>query len=147
MEHQADIYKLMVLLHIGGVYIDADVVMIKPVLDLSTLRSSKSNKLIPVFGEETSYSLSEGFIMSPPGATFLKRLYWEFQRYTPATGFGTFSVVNDWAMWRRHPSEVHVVKKNLYRPNAHESSYLFTCLIDWGEQYAVHLRAGLGKKL
>lgn len=62
----------MVLLHIGGVYIDTDVVMIKPVLDLSHMTSDKTGKLIPVFGEDTSYSLANGFIMSPPNNIFLR---------------------------------------------------------------------------
>lgn len=62
----------MILLHIGGVYIDSDVVMVNPVLDLSTLTHPSTGKLIPVFGEETSYSLSNGFIMSPPNNKFLR---------------------------------------------------------------------------
>ena len=68
----------MVLLHIGGVYIDSDFTMIRPVHpQLSQFRINGEHKhpLIPVFGEETSYALSNGFIMSPPGAIFLKRLY------------------------------------------------------------------------
>ena len=146
VEHQADVYKLMVLLHIGGVYIDCDVVMVNPVLDLSTKKQESTGKLIPVFGEETSYSLSNGFIMSPPNNNFLKRLYWEYQHYDESLGFGTFSVINDWAMWRKHPSEVHVVKKRMYRPNAHEAGYLFNCLIDWRKQYVVHLNHKMFKK-
>ena len=144
-EHQADIYRLMVLLHIGGVYVDSDFTMIRPVHpQLSKFRvngdhqhSEHKNPLIPVFGEETSYSLSNGFIMSPPNSMFLKRLYWEYQHYTPSHGFGTFSVINDWAMWRKHQSEVHVVKNKISRPSSLEQAYLFKCLIDWSQNYNV----------
>ena len=154
-EHQSDIYKLMVLLHIGGVYVDADFVMIRPVHpQLSKFRIKTNQKnlenhkmpLIPVFGEETSYSLSNGFIMSPPNAIFLKRLYWEYQHYTPSHGFGTFSVINDWAMWRKHQSEVHVVKNKISRPSSLEQAYLFKCYIDWSQNYNVRFSEGSFKR-
>ena len=142
VEHQTDIYKLMVLLHIGGVYIDSDFAIIRPVhpqLSKNRLAGEHKHPLIPVFGEETSYSLSNGFIMSPPGSIFLKRLYWEYQHYKPSHGFGTFSVINDWAMWRKHQSEVHVVKNKIARPSSLEQTYLFKCIIDWSQNYNINL--------
>ena len=142
--HQKDVYKLMLLLHIGGVYMEPDTVMIQPVTELGEARTKEA--LLPVFGEESSFALSDDFIMSPPHSKFLKRIYWEYQHYNQHLGFGTLSIINEWAMWRKHPTEVKVVKKRMNRPNAMEQAYLFKCLMDWRYQYTINMHSRHFKK-
>lgn len=67
VEHQADIFRMRILLEEGGIYLDTDVFIIKPLDDLL------SNNF--VMGIENGMGLCNGVILSEPQSNFMKTWY------------------------------------------------------------------------
>ena len=136
--HQADIYRLLILIKFGGIYIDNDIVLLNPLDDL--LENSISKK-IPILGEESNVSLANGFIISVPGATILLRWLVEYKKYKVLEGMKVepFSVMKIWQLSFWYPDEVEVVKNKMIRPDWSEWNLLWHENIDWMGNYRVVL--------
>ena len=136
--HQADIYRLLILIKFGGIYIDNDIVLLNPLDDL--LEKSISKK-IPILGEESNVSLANGFIISVPGATILLRWLVEYKKYKVLEGMKVepFSVMKIWQLSFWYPDEVEVVKNKMIRPDWSEWHLLWHESIDWMGNYRVVL--------
>ena len=132
--HQADFYRLLILIQFGGIYIDDDFITLKDI-DQEIL-----NLNIPTLSEESCISLSNGFIVSPPKATFLMRFFntindgtWRPQQY------GEQSVIKLWALKTYFKNEVNVEKTRMVRPSNHERGNLFETVIDYRQNFNIHM--------
>lgn len=133
-EHQSDVARLAILEEHGGLYIDLDVIVVRP-LD-SLLHHDV------VLGAETPDLLGSGLILARrPGTEFIRR--WR-QSYADKFDDGRW---NEHAcrvpmmLARRYPDIVHVEWFSMHRPNWDERRWLYTDgrLWDWSGNYAVHL--------
>ena len=71
LAHIADIYRLLVLLKFGGVYLDNDILLLK-----SHRKFFNTSK--PIIAEESAVSLANGFIIAPDQSVFLLRWLLEY---------------------------------------------------------------------
>lgn len=138
-EHQSDLARIDVLERHGGLYVDLDVIIVRPVDEL--VRAAAEGASV-VMGAESPDMLGSGFILSPrPGAEFLA--LW---RKSYADGFddadwNRHSVFVPMKLARQRPDLVRIEWFSINRPNWNERHWLYApgALWDWSSNYAVHL--------
>jgi len=131
VEHQSDVVRLHVLLEIGGIYVDDDVITLR---SLDELR--RTNDF--VLGEENYDALANSIIMANKNSWFLKRWFQEYKTFNDSI-WSESSCFVPWSMWQLFPNDIHVVKEKMLRPNWEEITYMYRELFDWSENFTVHL--------
>ena len=142
IKHYSDVYRLMVLLKFGGIYLDNDIIQLK---SINNFLSTK----VPILGEESIISVCNGFIISPSpslGSTavsnnrILKKWLFEYKYYSHDENLATepFSVMKIWALWRQYPKEIQVEHANIIRPFLNLDKYVFREYFDWRNSYNLH---------
>jgi hypothetical protein len=133
--HKADVLRLQILLERGGVYLDVDVICLRPFAPLQDFAV--------VMGEELGVGLCNAVILAQPGAALLRR--W-------LAAYTTF----DAAFWNRHsvrlprqladrePAGIHVVDHRkffwpMYWREHLEAFFLHPGSSFCSESYCVHL--------
>ncbi|PAA89643.1 hypothetical protein BOX15_Mlig026197g1 [Macrostomum lignano] len=136
-EHQSDVMRLEAVLVFGGVYLDIDVLVLKP---LDPLR-----KFAFTIGRETSDGLCNGIFLSAPNWTFLAMWHTAYQVFND-DAWNEHSVRLPHSMQRAFPDLSHVEEDSLNRPNWTPDEVAWIYGIgqqhrwDWRKKnYAVHL--------
>ena len=109
VEHQADVSRLEILLRVGGMYFDTDLLILK---NLNTLRRGSDI----VLGEASPISLANGGILANEKSWFLRRWFGEYRNFDDGK-WGESSVKTPMALWRVFPGKVRVVEVTMMRPN------------------------------
>jgi len=133
-EHQSDVVRLAVLEEFGGLYVDLDVIVVRPVDSLLSYDV--------IMGAETPMMLGSGFILvSRANATFIRLWRQAYADDFDDSDWNRHSVYVPMELAKRHPQHVHVEWFTINRPNWNERQWLYTSgkLWDWSENYAVHL--------
>jgi len=133
-EHQSDVVRLTVLEEFGGLYVDLDVIIVRP---LDSLLSYDV-----IMGAETPLMLGSGFILATrTNATFVRLWRQAYADNFDDSNWNRHSVYVPMELAKQHPNLVHVEWFSINRPNWNERHWLYTTgkLWDWSENYAVHL--------
>jgi len=133
-EHQSDVVRLSVLEEFGGLYIDLDVIIVRP---LDSLLSYEVT-----MGAETPLMLGSGFILvTRTNATFIRLWRQAYADNFDDSDWNRHSVYVPMELAEKHPNLVHVEWFSINRPNWNERHWLYTTgkLWDWSENYVVHL--------
>ena len=131
VEHQADVSRLQIMLQVGGMYFDTDLLVLK---NLDSLRRDHDI----VLGEASPISLANGGILANKNSWFLKRWFQEYQNFTDGQ-WGKSSVKTPMALWQIFPEEIHVVEVTMMRPNWMEYKMLHHGFFDWSKHLTLHL--------
>nr|XP_039252113.1 uncharacterized protein LOC120329532 [Styela clava] len=130
VEHQSDVARLQILLEVGGIYMDDDMIILK---SLNPLRNNSM-----VLGEENYDALANSMVLSNRNSWFLRRWYQEYQTFN-GSKWSHSSCFVPWSLWMIFPNTIHIVKETLLRPNWEEIKYIYHELWDWSHNYAMHL--------
>lgn len=125
-EHMADVMRLEILLEKGGVYLDVDVISIRPFAPLLRFRS--------VLGEELGVGLCNAVILARPGATFLKTWLDEYKSFNEKDWNG-HSVRLPLRLSRENPRHVHVVDHQKFFWPTHSRADLRAFFLHTGSQF------------
>ncbi|XP_076449441.1 uncharacterized protein LOC143285883 [Babylonia areolata] len=130
--HVSDAVRLQVLLLNGGIYLDADMVMVRDPEPI--LHHDLTLGLI-----ENATGMGNAFIMAKRNNDFVREWYEQYNRYNNVQFFNnSLWVPRD--MWHRNPGRLHMESDRLYRPNWFEADKLFKGWdYDWRQNYAVHV--------
>ena len=90
--HQADIIRLQLLIEEGGIYLDSDVLCVKPFTPLLDIKGDKGDFIMAREGENM-HKLSNAVMLSKKGAEF------------PRTWLGRYTTFND-DIWVEHSIEL-----------------------------------------
>ena len=134
-EHQSDVARLAIIEEYGGLYIDLDVIVVRPLNSLFQFD-------VPVLGAETPDLLGSGLILARrPGAEFIRRWRRSYADKFDDTQWNHHSCRVPMTLARRYPNLVHVEWFSMHRPNWNERQWLYTdgLLWDWSSNFAVHL--------
>ncbi|XP_064618985.1 uncharacterized protein LOC135482664 [Lineus longissimus] len=130
-EHKSDITRLQVLLETGGIYLDLDVLVLRPFDALLSYETT--------MGLENDYGLCNGIIIAKRNATFL-RLWWEEYKTFNDQQWSVHSVRLPCLLSKTYPWMIHIEADTLNRPNWHELDYLYGIKkYNWRKNYAIHL--------
>jgi hypothetical protein len=99
-EHIADVLRLQILIERGGVYLDLDVISIRPFAALMGFDS--------VLGEECGVGLCNAVILASPGSVFLRRWLNAYRSFD-GREWNMHSVRVPYLLWCQRPDQVHVV--------------------------------------
>jgi len=151
-ELQSDLVRLAVLENHGGLYIDLDLIIVRPIDDLMQRTvSTTGSRSVPddvksptvvVMGAETPEMLGSGFILSPqPNAEFIRLWRQAYADEFVDSDWNRHSVYVPMELARSHPSLVRIEWFTINRPNWYERDWLYGAgrLWDWSANYAVHL--------
>jgi len=133
-EHQSDVARLAIIDEHGGLYIDLDVILVRPFDALLHFDV--------VLGAETPDLLGSGLIYARhPGAEFIRLWRQAYADNFDDTRWNEHSCWVPMRLARRYPSLVHVEWFSIHRPNWFQREWLYTDsqLWDWSNNYAVHL--------
>ncbi|XP_076823693.1 uncharacterized protein LOC143469765 isoform X2 [Clavelina lepadiformis] len=130
VEHQSDVARIHILLEVGGIYMDDDVVVLK---SLDSLRDKEM-----VLGEENYDALANSIIMANKKSWFLRRWFQEYNNFN-GSRWSDSSCFVPWSMWHLFPTTIYVVKEKMLRPNWEEVAYIYRELWDWRKSYTIHL--------
>jgi len=133
-EHQSDVARLAILEEQGGLYIDLDVIVVRPLDSLFHFDV--------VLGAETPDLLGSGLILARrPGAEFIRRWRQAYADKFDDARWNEHACRVPMTLARRYPGIVHVEWFSMHRPNWDERQWLYTdgWLWDWSSNYAVHL--------
>lgn len=133
--HMADVLRLQILLERGGIYLDVDVVSIRPFQPL------QQHPL--VLGEELGVGLCNAVILARAGTDFLRRWLAAYDGFQPAQ-WNRHSVKLPRELADAFPDEVHVVDHRkffwpMYWKEHLEAFFLRPGSTFTAESYCVHL--------
>lgn len=132
-EHKTDVYRVLLLLKYGGIFLDDDAILLKSHADLLN-----SDKLL--IGQGNTFFLTNGFMMSPPNNPILKRWLLEY-KFFHYNSWGSYSSCKIFELAKIYPEEVSIIQKKFVRPNFKETSKIFAQYYDWqdtGDIYNIH---------
>jgi hypothetical protein len=115
-EHKTDIIRLEVLIRLGGIYLDLDVVALQswdPLL-----------KYLCTMGAESPNLLSNGIILAARNATFLRLLHGQYRTFDD-TSWNGHSVQLPMLLARQYTHLVHIEWHQLQRPNWNERQWIY----------------------
>lgn len=130
--HTSDVVRLQALLLNGGIYLDADMVVTRPLTPL--LSYDVTLGLI-----ENGTGMGNAFVSTARNSAFIRDWYQQYNMYNKSNFYwNSLQVPRD--MWHRQPHRVHMESSRLYRPNWFESKLLFKGWdFNWTDNYAVHV--------
>jgi len=116
----------------GGIYIDADVIVLKSFDPLRRYRTT--------MGRESGFGICNGIIISAKGAPFIRILLEQYDSYfgnNEEWGWRSVIVVHELAKY--FEKYLHVEEASLHRPNWQELDQIFEKTYKWTNNYAIHL--------
>ena len=131
--HKGDVAKLYILLKYGGIYLDYDVIVLRP---LDPLR-----KFDATMGKEKLDKLIAGIIIAKQNAPFLQMWIESYRGSYRALDWDYNCARVAYELYKKRPDLLHVEKYKLTTPDALDRKYLFDEAIDWRGMglYVVHL--------
>lgn len=108
--HQADVIRLAALREHGGIYLDLDVICLRP---LAPLRQHAC-----VMGMEAGTGLCNAVIMAAPQAPFLQQ-WWEHYRDFDGGKWNEHSVCRPWQLAQACPEQIRVLNQYAFFYPAH----------------------------
>ncbi len=108
--HQADVIRLQMLRRYGGIYLDLDIICLRPFTPLLTHDF--------VMGIEPGSGLCNAVIIAKPEAVFLRH-WWENYRNFDGSRWNQHSVVLPYALAQSHPAQIHVADQYAFFYPAH----------------------------
>ena len=131
LEHKTDVQRLTAITTFGGIYMDSDVIILKPLDPLFCYNVT--------LGLDTDRALFNGIIVAAPDAQFLHDWYDEYRTYKPNV-WNYNSVQVPFKLWQRNPDLIHVEHTTMNLPNWKETKYIYNAAVryDWSHNYCVH---------
>ncbi|XP_060072429.1 uncharacterized protein LOC132552283 [Ylistrum balloti] len=130
IEHKADVARLEAVRDFGGIYMDSDEILLRP---LDPLR-----KYDFTLSHAYDYNLSNGLIMSSRNASFVNIWYSEYGTYDGEV-WGHHSTIVPFELSQKHPHLIHVENKTFVNPDFEHVDLIFEENFDWRNNYAIHL--------
>ena len=132
LAHQSDVTRMNALRHYGGIYLDLDVVVLKPLDELRLYNMS-----VAAWGE----TISNSVIIAAPNSDFMN-VWYDSYRHANFRCWGCNSLTIPAKLMKAHPGSVHALSiDSFYRYGLHEADAkaMFDELCD--VSFTVHPRA------
>ncbi|XP_052285699.1 uncharacterized protein LOC127881653 [Dreissena polymorpha] len=137
IEHKADVAKLEALKEYGGIYLDTDQVLLKP---LEMFRSYDVT-----IGLDNGGQVANSIILAKKNAAFINLWLEEYRTFTKNDG-NKHSQIIPFTLAQKFPHLVKIVGDELSAPNAYKILDLYARNFDWTRQYGMHMHLKLRQK-
>lgn len=130
-QYQSDVARLRILLETGGIYLDTDTLLLKP-LDFMGHDCVMSPDRM-----DDATAMNAGLIMVSPGSPFIAK--W-LEAMTPSETWAEHAVNLPWRLYQENPSLVHLRPASEFMPCPYGEDYVDDAHLDrLAGAYAVHL--------
>ncbi|XP_052806612.1 uncharacterized protein LOC128235861 [Mya arenaria] len=131
-EHASDLMRIEALMEYGGIYLDFDELLLRP---LHPLRKYPYTQ-----GHEMHFSMGSQLVMAARDAPFLRMWYYGYRDdYRRIWAYNALWVPNTLA--KKHPDLIHVEGYNFTRPSWKNVKLIFDANYDWSSNYGMHMYA------
>lgn len=133
--HAADVTKLQLMQTYGGIYLDADVIVLN---SLDPLRLYNAT-----LGKERPPKLIAGIMIGAPGAAFFRIVYESYRGDYRGDDWDYNCARRPFELYTKYPHLLHVEPYKLTTPDFIDRHLLFDGLIDWRHLYVIHIMGHL----
>lgn len=132
MEHSSDIKRYQIILEMGGIYLDTDVIALK---SFDALRKYEFT-----LGMELPMHLGNDVIVGARNAKFLK-LWYETYKSFSGLEYNVHSVLVPYILSLKYPNLIHVEKYTMNFPDWSPKglNLLYNKVYDWSKNYCIHM--------
>ena len=141
VQHQADIIRMRLMREVGGIYLDADVIPLRPFDELLKYNLS--------MGQEGGEGLCNAVMVGAPNTSFVNRWWDEYRHFDPTTQWAYHSVILPRELSRRHPGEVQILgERAFFYPmwTQLRAMYDVDDGYDYKDNFAVHLWTSIDER-
>ena len=130
--HRSDVVRLQTIFYNGGIYLDADMVLVR---DIEPLRVYD----VTMGLLDNATGMGNAFIMAKRRSPFVREWLDQYRNYNNSDFYwNSMKVPRN--MWIKNSSRIHMESERLYRPNWFEAELLFKRTdFPWWNNYAVHV--------
>ncbi len=130
-QYQSDIARLNILLEHGGIYLDTDMLLLKPLL------VNVDHECVVSADSPAQTALNAGLLMAKPGAKFIRE--WA-RTLTISPEWAHHAVVQPWKILQEHPTWAHIRPSSEFIPfDWHDKTILGVAGSVYDDAYAVHV--------
>lgn len=134
VEHKADIAKLEALKEYGGIYLDTDQILLKPVDKFLTKDAT--------IGLDYATTAANSIIIAKRNAPFIKLWYESYRTYDKIDG-NEHSQRVPFKLAEKYRGFVQLAGDLISYPNVHQLSALYARNVDWSDKYGMHMHSKL----
>ncbi|KAK2145062.1 hypothetical protein LSH36_705g01012 [Paralvinella palmiformis] len=131
IEHASDIVRLEILIEHGGIYLDCDVIVVRP---LDPLRHYPA-----VIGHEGPPKFNAGTILAAPNSSFLRLWYDAYKTDFHPNKWAYNSGEKSYQIYLEHPRLLHVENESLSTPRGLSLPDMMKHIVDWSFFYTLHV--------
>ena len=131
--HKSDIERIHILIKQGGIFLDLDVIALKPFDPLLRYNFTMG---IEYFGKPGR--LHNGIILARPNATFLHKWLETYKDFSKSE-WDDHSSQSPYKLQFMYPDLIHVEPKSLNYPSGQDIDLIYEERYDWSNNYALHL--------
>ncbi|OWF41655.1 uncharacterized protein LOC110462107 [Mizuhopecten yessoensis] len=132
-EHKSDLIRLNVLEDQGGIFLENDVIVLKPFTPLRKYAFTMGLEYHSNPGR-----LNNGIIVAKKNATFLN-IWRETYRNFTEREWDEHSSIIPYHLQYQFPHLIHVEERSLNYPSGPDRRLIYQDIYDWGDNYAIHL--------
>lgn len=137
IEHKADVAKLEALKEYGGIYLDTDQVLLKPVNKFRNFDAT-----IGVEYDKTPtksvVTAANSIVIAKKNALFIKFWLESYRTFAKMDGNRHSNVV-PYELAKKHKNSVHIAGDVFASPHAKQLALLYSRNMDWSRYYGVHM--------
>ncbi|XP_045208772.2 uncharacterized protein LOC123560671 [Mercenaria mercenaria] len=131
-EHSSDVMRIEALIEYGGIYLDFDEVLLRPIDSLRRFQYTQGHELPKTMGSQV--------VISKKNATFLRLWYLSYRDdYKKIWAYNALWVPNTLA--KNYPELIHIEGFNFTRPNWQNVKLIYDANYNWATNYGMHMYA------
>ena len=132
-EHKTDVARMEILMEQGGIYLDSDVIVLKPFEPLLRYEFTMGLEYHGNPGR-----LNSGVIVAAKNARFLKIWYSTYRNFTKREQ-DFHACIIPYRLQYTYPTLIHVEEKTINYPSGKQLELIYDEQYDWSNNYAMHL--------
>ncbi|XP_045176446.2 uncharacterized protein LOC123536984 [Mercenaria mercenaria] len=132
VEHNGDIWRIKALQRFGGIYMDTDTLLVKPIEPLRKYPCTLSR-------QTKNRTVSSAFIMSERNATFIREWYELYIIYYVNDSYTYNAMMYPSYLANGKPEIIHIEYGTISRPDEQLRDVIFNTNTGWSNIYGMHL--------
>jgi hypothetical protein len=134
IEHFGDVWRIKALLRFGGIYLDTDTLLVKPIEPLRRFPCTMSRQ-----SNNVTQTLVSAFIMAERNVSFVRAWYDWYKVYYVNSSYAYNAMMYPSLLAGRKPGLIHIEYGTVSRPDNQFRDIIFNTNTNWANIYGMHL--------